>query len=350
MTVSIRQPPLAVVFGVPGLEMTADQKAFFRDADPLGLILFKRNCGTPDQLRRLCDDFRDAVGRADAPILIDHEGGQHQRMDPPVWPAFPPPARIGALYRRDRAAGLAAAHLDGAAIGSLLRQHGISVDCAPLADVPVPGSHEVIGDRAFSDKPGEVAELAGAFMAGMIAAGVTPIIKHIPGHGRAMVDSHERLPVVDTDLDTLADSDFLPFRRLAQGAIQGPGPWAMVAHIVFSAVDTARPASISPLVVEQVIRGRIGFGGVLISDCIYMEALAGTLAQRCAAVLASGIDICLSSHGDVDEWRPIAAAARPLTPDSLARLTRTAVPAHGTPGGLIDDVAAAARDLAAQLA
>jgi beta-N-acetylhexosaminidase len=316
--------PLAVVFGAPGPVLTADQRAFFRDANPLGLILFQRNCESPDQLRRLCADFRNAVGRADAPILIDHEGGVHQRMEPPVWPAFPAPAAFGRLYRRDPAAGLRAAGLNGAAIGSLLADHGISVDCAPLLDVPVASADPVIGERAFSSDPHDVALLADAFVQGMRAAGVVPVIKHIPGHGRATVDSHAARPVVDTDLATLDRTDFIPFRQLA-GA-----PWAMVAHVVYSAVDAERPATISPLVVESLIRERLGFAGVLISDCIYMESLTGSLAERCASVLAAGLDIALSSHGDVQDWIPIAAAARPLTPAGAIRMAAGSQPANPT--------------------
>jgi len=333
--------PLAVIFGTPGTVLTDAQRAFFRDSDPLGLILFKRNCETPDQVRRLCEDFREAVGRHDAPILIDHEGGTHQRMDPPVWPQFPPPARFGELYAKDPARALVAARLNGRAIGTLLWQHGVSVDCAPLLDVPVAGADPVIGDRAFSGDPEQVALLADAFVEGMKLSGVTPIIKHIPGHGRATVDSHKELPTVAAPLTELDATDFVPFRHLATA------PWAMVAHIVFPEVDPVRPATVSPLVLEQLVRGRLGFKGVLISDCIYMDALGGTLPERCRAVLASGMDIALSSHGDVEEWQGIAAAARPLTEESLARLALHSVPAPAEP---LLDVAEAVREIHRQLA
>lgn len=333
--------PLAVIFGTPGTTLTDEQRAFFREANPLGLILFKRNCETPDQVRRLCEDFREAVGRQDAPILIDHEGGTHQRMDPPVWPQFPPPARFGELYRKNPARALGAARLNGRAIGTLLWQHGVTVDCAPLLDVPVAGADPVIGDRAFSADPEQVALLADAFVEGMKLSGVTPIIKHIPGHGRAMVDSHKELPTVSAPLAELDGSDFVPFRHLATA------PWAMVAHIVFPEVDPVRPATVSPLVIDQLIRGRLGFKGVLISDCIYMDALGGTLPERCRAVLASGMDIALSSHGDVEEWQGIAAAARPLTEESLARLALNSVPA---PADALIDVAEAVREITRQLA
>lgn len=332
--------PLAVIFGAPDPVLSADQLAFYRDANPLGLILFKRNCETPDQVRRLCDDFRNAVGRADAPILIDFEGGEHQRMDPPVWPAFPAPAAFGRLYAKDREAGLRATRLNGAAIATLLRQHGVTVDCAPLADVPVAGADPVIGERAFGTDPDVVTALARAFMDGMSGAGVTPIIKHIPGHGRALVDSHKDRPVVDTDLSTLDGTDFLPFARLNRAA-----PWAMVAHVVYSAVDPVNPATISISAVQQIIRDRIGFDGVLISDCIYMESLGGTLAERCAAVLDAGLDIALSSHGDVEEWTPIAAAARPLTDAAVARLSRPL-----TASGAAVDVDTALEEINALLA
>ncbi|GIL40144.1 beta-N-acetylhexosaminidase [Roseiterribacter gracilis] len=307
--------PLAVVFGTPGTVLTQDQFDFFRDADPLGLILFSRNCESPDQLKRLCARFREAVGR-DAPILIDHEGGQHQRMDPPVWPAFPAPAAFGRLYARDPALALELVRLNGNAIGNLLREHGVTVDCAPLLDLPVAGADPVIGERAFGSTPAQVIAMGRAFVDGMRAAGVTPVIKHIPGHGRATVDSHKQLPTVDTPLDELDRTDFAPFRALADA------PWGMVAHIVYPAIDPLRPASTSKPVVETLIRKRLGFSGVLISDCIYMDALQGDLAQRCSDVLASGMDIALSSHGDVTDWTKIAAAARPLTHDAQRRLAR----------------------------
>jgi beta-N-acetylhexosaminidase len=331
--------PLAVVFGAPGTVLTADQRAFFRDANPLGLIVFKRNCETSTQLRRLCDDFREAVGRDDAPILIDQEGGRVQRMGPPVWPAFPAPAAFGRLYAVDPARALAAARLNGGAIGALLRQHGISVDCAPVLDVPIPGADPVIGDRAFAVDPHQAALLAAAFVDGMTEAGVIPVIKHIPGHGRALVDSHKLLPVVDAALSELDTTDFIPFKHLAEA------PWAMVAHIVFSAVDDQRPATISPIVIETLIRGHLGFRGVLISDCIYMDALGGTLPERCRAVLDSGMDIALSSHGDVAEWTQIAASARPLSADAMRRLQRASPPA---PDGEFD-IESALRDITRQL-
>ncbi|HYC01868.1 MAG TPA: glycoside hydrolase family 3 N-terminal domain-containing protein [Azospirillaceae bacterium] len=332
--------PLAVVFGAPGTVLTREQKDFYRDADPLGLILFKRNCEAPDQLRRLCAEFREAVGRADAPILIDFEGGEHQRMEPPVWPAFPAPANFGRLYRRDPERALASARLNGAAIGALLADHGVTVDCAPLLDVPVAGADPVIGERAFGDEPEQVAALAAAFMEGMLEQGVVPIVKHIPGHGRALVDSHKARPVVDTGLEALDATDFLPFKRLADA------PWAMVAHVVYSAVDPIRPATVSPAVLGQVVRGRIGFGGVLVSDCIYMDSLEGTLAERCAAVLAAGMDVALSSHGDVAEWTAIAAGARPLTDAAAARIEAAARMA-GRSGRF--DVAGALAEIGASL-
>lgn len=325
--------PLAVIFGTPGTELSADQRAFFRDADPLGLILFKRNCVGPDQLRRLCAQFREAVGRADAPILVDHEGGEHQRLDPPVWPSFPSPAAFGRAYARDAAQGLEAARLGGLGIGQVLAAHGISVDCAPLLDVPVAGADPVIGERAFASDPETVALLGGAFVDGLLAAGVAPVVKHIPGHGRAAVDSHKARPVVDTPLDVLDGTDFLPFCRLADS------PWAMVAHVVYAAVDPERPATTSAAVIDQVIRQRIGYPGVLVSDCIWMDSLVGTLAERCRDVLAAGMDVALASHGDVDTWADIAAQARPLTEEAWARLEAAKVPAPAEPGDLADTLA-----------
>jgi beta-N-acetylhexosaminidase len=333
--------PLAVIFGTPGTDLTRDQIAFFRDANPLGLILFKRNCESPDQLRRLCARFREAVGRDDAPILIDHEGGTHQRMDPPVWPAFPAPAAFGRLYARDPARAVAAVRLNGAAIGTVLRRHGISVDCAPLLDLPVPGADPVIGERAFGSDPDQVIALGRAFVEGMQAAGVVPVIKHLPGHGRATVDSHAQLPTVDVPLDELERTDFAPFRALADA------PWGMVAHIVYPAIDPDRPASTSPLVVERLLRQHLGIGGVLVSDCIYMDALRGDLPARAAAVLAAGMDVALSSHGDVPDWTRIATAARPLTGDAQRRLAQAATPQRTLD---LADIDGAVREIARQLA
>ena len=286
----------AFITGLSGVDVTPDEREFLRDSAPWGLILFKRNIDHPDQVRRLVRDFRDAVA-ADAPVLVDQEGGRVQRLGPPHWPAYPAGAVYRRLYESDHATGLAAARLGGRLIAGDLRELGIDVDCLPLADVPVAGADAVIGDRAYGDTPDQVAALAAAIAAGLMDGGVLPVLKHLPGHGRATVDSHQRLPVVETDRDTLEATDFAAFRPLA-GL-----PLGMTAHVVFSAYDAFAPATTSVTMIGQVIRDSIGFQGLLMSDDISMGALSGTLAERARASLAAGCDVVLHCNGDLDEMR-----------------------------------------------
>ncbi len=292
--------PRAFITGSAGLSLTADERAFVREADPWGFILFKRNIETPDQVFRLVQSFRDLVGRGDAPVLIDQEGGRVARLGPPHWPSYPPGAVYGALYDQDQARGLAAARLAGRLIGADLRAVGINVDCLPLADVPVSGADPVIGDRAYGTKPDKVAAIACAITQGLREAGVLPVLKHIPGHGRANADSHLRLPVVEVDRALLEATDFMAFRPLA-GL-----PMAMTAHVVFTAIDPAGPATSSPKVIGEIIRGFIGFTGLLMSDDISMEALSGGLGERARAALDAGCDIVLHCNGKLDEMQAIA--------------------------------------------
>src|SRR5665647_1966484 len=268
----------AFITGLAGLTISANERAFFREAQPWGLIIFKRNVSTPAQVQELVSSFRDVVGRP-APVLVDQEGGRVQRLGPPHWPAFPPGARYGELYDREPAAGLAAARLAGHLIAADLQPLGIDVDCLPIADVPVAGGDPVIGDRAYGTEPGKVAAIAAAIAQGLQAGGVLPVLKHLPGHGRATADSHARLPVVDTDRATLEATDFAAFRPLA-GL-----PLGMTAHVVFSAIDPVAPATTSVTMVREVIRGFIGFQGLLMSDDVSMGALSGTLAERSRAAL-----------------------------------------------------------------
>ncbi len=249
----------AFITGLAGLTLTADERAFIRAARPWGLIIFKRNVSTPDQVSELIQSFRDAAG-SEAPVLVDQEGGRVQRLGPPRWPAYPPGARYGELYDREPAAGLAAARLAGHLIAADLRPLGIDVDCLPIADVPVAGGDPVIGDRAYGHEPAKVAAIAGAIAQGLQAGGVLPVLKHLPGHGRATADSHHRLPVVDASRATLEATDFAAFRPLADL------PLGMTAHVVFSAIDPVAPATTSVTMVSQVIRGFIGFQGLLMSD------------------------------------------------------------------------------------
>ena len=284
----------AFITGLAGQTITANERAFLRSAAPWGLIVFKRNISTPEQLSALTRDFRDTVGW-EAPVLVDQEGGRVARLGPPHWPVYPPGARYGAIYDRDPTSGLAAARLAGHLIAADLMAVGIDTDCLPIADVPVDGHDPIIGDRAYGTEPGKVAAIAGAVAQGLLAGGVLPVLKHLPGHGRATADSHLKLPVVSTDRTTLEKTDFAAFRPLA-GL-----PLGMTAHVVFSAIDKASPATTSVTMVREVIRGFIGFTGLLMSDDVSMGALSGTIAERSHAALAAGCDVVLHCNGDLAE-------------------------------------------------
>ncbi len=321
----------AFITGVAGTTISASERAFLRESQPWGLIVFKRNVSDQDQLIELTSSFRDAVGRH-APVLVDQEGGRVQRLGPPHWPAYPPGAVYGELYDRDPASGLAAARLAGHLIASDLIGVGIDVDCLPIADVPVAGGDPVIGDRAYGHEPGKVAAIAAAIAHGLQAGGVLPVLKHLPGHGRATADSHHKLPVVDTDRGTLEATDFAAFRPLA--AL----PLGMTAHVVFSAIDAIAPATTSVTMVQQVIRGFIGFRGLLMSDDVSMNALSGSLAERSNAALAAGCDVVLHCNGKLDEMAQVASVA-PLLSGEAAIRAEAALAARGAPEEF--DVAAA---------
>ena len=305
--------PRAVVFGCAGTSLSTDERRFFADADPYGFILFKRNVGDPDQVRALVAELRATVGRADAPVLIDQEGGRVARLGPPHWPVLPPARAIGLLAERDRAAGLASARAVGRMIGAMLAELGIDVACAPVTDLLLPETHAVIGDRAFSADPVLVGILAGAVCAGLRDAGVTPIIKHIPGHGRATADSHLALPRISAASSTLEVTDFAAFRAVSDA------PWAMVAHCVYDAIDPDRPASVSPAAIS-LIRAKIGFDGVLIADDIGMKALQGSLADNAAATLMAGCDLTLHCSGNLTEMQAVAPVIEALSDAAMARL------------------------------
>ncbi len=302
----------AFITGLSGLNVSANERAFLREAQPWGLIIFKRNVNTPQQVTELTKSFRDAVGWA-APVLVDQEGGRVQRLGPPHWPIFPPGARYGAIYDRDVASGLAAARLGGHLIAAELSVLGIDVDCLPLADVLAPGGDPVIGDRAYGTEPGKVAAIAGAIAQGLLAGGVLPVLKHLPGHGRASVDSHAKLPVVDTDRATLESTDFAAFRPLASL------PLGMTAHVVFSAIDPVAPATTSVTMVREVIRGFIGFRGLLMSDDVSMKALSGTIAERSRAAFAAGCDVVLHCNGDLNEMSAVASQSPELKGEAAQR-------------------------------
>jgi beta-N-acetylhexosaminidase len=329
----------AFVTGLSGPTLTTAERHFVQEAAPWGLILFKRNVTTPDVLRRLIGEFRAVVGHQ-APVLIDQEGGRVQRLGPPHWQAYPPGAAYGAAFDRDPGAGLRAARLGGRLIANDLAQLGIDVDCAPVADVPAPGADPVIGDRAYGTVPAKVAALAGAFARGLTEGGVLPVLKHLPGHGRATADSHQRLPVVTADRATLDATDFAAFRPLC-GL-----PLGMTAHVVFTAVDPVAPATTSANIVKHVIRDSIGFNGLLMSDDISMGALSGPLSERTRAAIAAGCDVVLHCNGVVSEMIEVAAAAPELAGDA-ARRTEAALAARKPPAPL--DVAASRAELATLL-
>ena len=305
----------AFITGLKGTAITCEERAFLRDAAPFGLILFKRNIADPAQLRALIDDFKMVCG-PDAPVLIDQEGGRVQRMGPPHWPAYPCGAVYGDLYRRDPATGLRAAWLGARLIAADLTAVGITVDCLPLADVPVAGSDKVIGDRAYGDTPQQVAAVAAAVAEGLKAGGVLPVVKHIPGHGRATADSHLSLPVVTADRRTLEATDFAAFMPLCGE------PFGMTAHVVFTDLDPGLPATTSAIMISQVIRGFIGFSGALMSDDVSMGALAGPIAERVRRSLAAGCDLVLHCNGNFAEMQEVAACCPELGGAALERTAR----------------------------
>lgn len=302
----------AFITGLAGLALTDSERAFLRDARPWGGIIFKRNISTPDQVFDLVQSFRDAVGW-DAPVLVDQEGGRVQRLGPPHWPVYPPGARYSALYDADKSVGLAAARLGGHLIAADLTALGIDVDCLPIADVPVSGGDPVIGDRAYGTEPDKVAAIARAMAEGLMAGGVLPVLKHLPGHGRATADSHHALPTVDTDRATLEATDFAAFKPLRNL------PMGMTAHVVFSAIDPRAPATTSVTMVREVIRGSIGFQGLLMSDDVSMNALSGTIAERSTAALAAGCDVVLHCNGKMEEMIAVAGASPELGGDAARR-------------------------------
>ncbi|MFL6836828.1 MAG: beta-N-acetylhexosaminidase [Bradyrhizobium sp.] len=303
----------AFITGVSGLELGAAEREFIRAERPWGFILFKRNIDNPAQVAKLVEELRKTIGGVDAPVLIDQEGGRVQRLAPPYWPVYPPGAVFGALYDVDTELGLTAARLSSRLIAADLIALGITVDCLPLADVPVAGADAVIGNRAYGTEPGKVAAIARAVAEGLEQGGVLPVLKHLPGHGRATADSHLRLPTVDTAKSELERTDFAAFQRLADL------PIGMTAHVVFSALDPAHPATTSATIIREVIRGAIGFQGLLMSDDVSMNALAGSIAERTRAIVNAGCDMVLHCNGKLDEMREIARETPELTGQALER-------------------------------
>jgi beta-N-acetylhexosaminidase len=321
----------AFITGLSGVALTAAERRFLRSAQPWGLILFKRNIDDMTQVIELIRDSLEAMGSETA-VLVDQEGGRVQRLGPPHWAAYPPGAAYGRLYDRNPAAALRAAELGARLIAADLLPLGITVDCLPLADLSIAGADPVIGDRAYGETPEKVAAIGAAMAGGLRKGGVLPVLKHIPGHGRATADSHERLPVVHTDRATLEATDFAAFRPLKNL------PLGMTAHVVFTAIDPVLPATTSATIIREVIRGFIGFDGLLMSDDVSMGALSGSTGERARAALAAGCDLVLHCNGRLDEMEVVAAEAPELAGDAARRAA--AALAARTPASDIDLAAA----------
>ena len=302
--------PKAFICGCAGLALNAEERAFLQREDPWGLILFRRNVADRDQLRELTRSFRECVGRADAPVLIDQEGGRVQRMAPPHWRAYPAAAAVEAGLEPAQAE--AAAGLVARLIAFDLAEVGITVDCAPVLDVAETGMHAAIGSRAFSSRPERVAAMGRTVAEGLLAGGVAPVIKHMPGHGRARVDSHHELPVVEASRDELK-RDFAPFAALKDL------PMAMSAHVLYAGIDPRHPATASSIVVGEIMRGEIEFDGLILSDDVSMKALGGPYEERAAAIIDAGLDIVLHCNGELDQARAVASATPLLSGVSLRR-------------------------------
>ncbi|MCI5073795.1 beta-N-acetylhexosaminidase [Oricola sp.] len=307
----------AMIVGCAGKSLSPEEAAFLERELPWGLILFARNIGTADEIRALTSRFREIVGRGDAPVFIDQEGGRVQRIREPITQSYPPGASIGTVHARDTEAGLRAARAMSRLHAADLLPLGINADCLPVLDVPVAGAHDVIGDRAYGTDPEAVSVLGRAAAEGLLEGGVAPVIKHIPGHGRAFSDSHLALPVVDTPLEELRRHDFPPFVALADM------PMAMTAHVVYSAIDPQRPATTSPIVIEEIIRGEIGFDGLLMSDDVSMKALSGDFGDRTESIFGAGCDVVLHCNGVMDEMLAVAARTPALQGKALERASRT---------------------------
>lgn len=305
-------PVSAAIYGCAGPRLSDEERRFFADTDPWGFILFARNIENPQQVSELTSEMRDLAGR-DVPILIDQEGGRVARLKPPYWRAYPPARRYGDLYAQSPKDGLEATWLASRLMAAELLSLGINVDCLPVLDVPVLGAHDVIGDRAYGETPDVVSTLGRAAAEGLLAGGVLPVLKHIPGHGRAGADSHLSLPDVKIDVNSLLLTDFLPFQALSDF------PLAMTAHVVYSAIDASAPATTSRIMVSDIMRGVIGFDGLLMSDDLSMQALSGTLNARAKASFKAGCDLVLHCNGKMAEMLEVAHEVPVLAGDALRR-------------------------------
>jgi beta-N-acetylhexosaminidase len=325
------------ILGLGGQVLSDDERSFFSEVVPAGFVLFARNCQDRDQLRALTDSLREVSERADVPILIDQEGGRVARMKPPEWPPFPAGWRFAELYAKAPISAIEAARVNAQAIATLLGEVGINTDCLPVLDIRRESTHDVIGDRALGDEPIQVAALGRAVLEGLEAGGVCGVVKHVPGHGRAASDSHTELPVVDADAESLA-LDLAPFHALRDA------PMAMTAHVLYRAWDSERPASISPVVIREVIRGQIGFNGLLMSDDIAMEALSGSHAERAKAAVDAGCDVALHCSGRFEDNVAVAEALGDMGDTGLERLRRAMGGITGKASAQGYDVLAEKRD------
>lgn len=309
--------PRAAIFGCGGLVLTDAEKSFFSDTDPLGFILFGRNCETPDQVKQLVSDLRMSIGRPDAPVLIDQEGGRVQRLGPPNWrKAMSARDLVQAADANDPARVAEAVRLNARLLAHDLGEMSISVNCLPVLDMPQPGSHDVIGDRAFGGGTAQTARLGAAVCEGLLQGGVLPVMKHIPGHGRSMKDSHKALDVVRASRDELETVDFAPFRAMVDT------PWAMTAHLIYNVLDRENPATHSSMILRGLIRKDFGYSGVLLSDDVSMEALSGTIGERTKRAIRAGCDIALHCNGKMDEMLEVAKNTESLTEAAAARVIR----------------------------
>jgi len=304
---------MRAIFGCAGLTLTDEERAFFRQAQPWGFIVFARNIADRAQLRALCNALRETVGDERAPILVDQEGGRVARLKPPEWKSHATARAFGALYENDPEKAREATYLNARLLAHDLTEVGLNVDCLPVLDVPVEGAHDIIGDRAFGHEPATIIDLGRKQIEGLLDGGVLPVMKHVPGHGRAGADSHLELPRVTASLDALSAADFVTFRSLSDC------PMAMTAHVVYDAIDAARPATTSHRVIRDVIRGEIGFDGLLMSDDLSMKALTGSMPQRTRAALFAGCDVVLHCNGGFAEMCEVAEEAGPLEGASLKR-------------------------------
>jgi beta-N-acetylhexosaminidase len=322
-SVDAEKPPLAVIFGLSGKSLTEEEKAFFKQADPLGFILFARNCDNPQQVKDLIASLHAAMGR-EVPVLIDQEGGRVQRMKPPHWGAYPAAAEFEKPFLKNFADGRDALTRSSGDLAGEIAGHGFNVNCAPVLDVRYPETHDAIGDRAFSQDPEVVAALGSAVCEAHLKKGVIPVIKHLPGQGRAESDSHKDLPVVAARKAVMKKSDYVPFRQILTRAFS-EAVWGMVAHVVYKDIDAQAPSSCSRKVIHDVIRGEIGFDGLLLSDDIVMNALAkyGDAGQRAEKALRAGCDVVLHCNGDMAEMKSVAARAPKMSGDAVKRYNRS---------------------------